>query len=77
MQTSLFIKDCEAFKFSVPPLMLAFFHQLFLHHMQVGQKVKQLLIITTTYAVQIFRQFCKWHISLDTSSFYLDSKLKP
>jgi len=51
MQTSLFIKDCEAFKFKVPPSMLVFSHELFLHHMQVAQKVKQLLIIAITYGV--------------------------
>jgi len=29
-------------------------------------------------ALKIFRQFCKWYISLDTSSFhmFLDSKMK-
>jgi len=78
MQIFLFIKDCEVFKFRVPPSMFVFFYQLFLYHMQVAQKVKQLLIIATTHAVQIFGQFYKWHISLDTTSFhmFLDSKLK-
>jgi len=79
METYLFIKDCEAFKLRVPPSMLVFFHQLFLHHMQVAKKVKQLLIIShhpcyPDFYADLQLTYLTQYI---TFSSFFDRKLKP